>query len=286
MATCPPLSPEAASPLVLVTRPAAQARSWVEALVAEGIRAEPLPLIDIAAAVDPQPVHAAWHSLASLRFVMFVSANAVEQFFAARPAGAVWPAGLRAGATGPGTAQALRAAGLAAKAIVMPARPSTAAAAPAAPMRWDSEALWACIAGEGWAGQQVLVVRGEQGRDWLAQQWRDAGAAVRFVEAYRRGLPRWSPAERALCAQAVAQPQRHLWLFSSSEAIGHLLQLAPPGTSWQAGRAWVTHERIAAAATGAGFGSVHLVGSERHELIAALREGPMTDRSVQSAYDS
>lgn len=269
--------------MVLVTRPAAQARAWVEALRGEGVTAAALPLIHIAAMADAQPVLDAWRSLAACSFVMFVSANAVEHFFAARPAAAGWPRGLRAGATGPGTAKALRDAGLDDDAIVMPQQPAAASGARA---RWDSEALWARIGGESWAGQRVLVVRGEQGRDWLARQWQRAGASVQFVEAYRRKLPRWTAEEQTLCTRAIAEPQRHLWLFSSSEAIGHLQQLVPPGTSWRDSRAWATHERIAAAATSAGFGSVRIAGTEIHELIAALHEAAHSGPSVQSAPDS
>jgi uroporphyrinogen-III synthase len=95
MATCPPPQPEGRLPLVLVTRPAAQARAWVEALQAEGIGAAALPLIHIAPTADGRPVHAAWLSLPAQAFVMFVSANAVEQFFALRPAGAAWPGAAR-----------------------------------------------------------------------------------------------------------------------------------------------------------------------------------------------
>ncbi|MFO1265644.1 MAG: hypothetical protein U1F67_01810 [Rubrivivax sp.] len=41
-------------------------------------------------------------TLAEQRLVMFVSAT-VAQFFAAAPAGAMWPSSLLAGSTGPGT---------------------------------------------------------------------------------------------------------------------------------------------------------------------------------------
>ena len=76
---------------LIVTRPAAQAAAWVSALQVLGLDAQALPLIRIAALHDLAPVQAAWRALDSLALVMFVSANAVEHFFAARPLGAVWP---------------------------------------------------------------------------------------------------------------------------------------------------------------------------------------------------
>ena len=89
--------------LVIVTRPAAQAAVWVEALQALGQPAQALPLIEIGPADDAAPLRQAWQGLAGCALVMFVSANAVQAFFA-HAEGAAWPAGLRAGATGPGTA--------------------------------------------------------------------------------------------------------------------------------------------------------------------------------------
>ena len=43
------------------------------------------------------------------------------------------------------------------------------------------EHLWSLLAAMPWRGRHVAVVRGEEGRDWLASQWQEAGADVRFV---------------------------------------------------------------------------------------------------------
>ena len=103
---------------VIVTRPTAQATPWVQALEQSGIRALALPLIHIAPALDTAAVIETWSQLAGARLVMFVSANAVEHFFALRPSGIAWPIGTRAAAPGPGTTRALRDAGLAMSQIV------------------------------------------------------------------------------------------------------------------------------------------------------------------------
>ena len=105
---------------VLVTRPLAQAAGWVERLRERGIDAESLPLIEIAPLDDLAPLQAAWRALAGSTLVVFVSTNAVEQFFAARPAALAWPDGVDAAAPGPGTAQALRDAGVSPESIVSP----------------------------------------------------------------------------------------------------------------------------------------------------------------------
>jgi uroporphyrinogen-III synthase len=248
---------------VIVTRPAQQALPWVERLRALGVDAVALPLIDIAPADDPAPVVAAWRGLPGLALAMFVSANAVAHFFAQRPAGAAWPDEVLAGSTGPGTSAALLEAGVPAGNIVEPA-----ADAPS----FDSEALWARLAHRDWAGRRVLVVRGEHGRDWLADTLRGHGAVLDFVSAYRRGPPALGADGQAVLAAALAAPAGHLWHFSSSEAVGHLAALASavqPAATWQRSLALASHPRIAEAARALGFGQVELVAVQPEAVAAA-----------------
>ena len=86
---------------VLVTRPAAEAQRWTEALRAHGIEAESLPLIEIAPLADTSSLQAAWQTVSEQKALMFVSANAVRHF--PFHAAALAQAGLRAWGTGPGT---------------------------------------------------------------------------------------------------------------------------------------------------------------------------------------
>lgn len=254
---------------MLVTRPQPQADEWVARLAARGVAAHALPLLGITDAVDAPALQAAWTQLPTQDLVMFVSPSAVERFFAQRPGGAgVWPSTVLAGSTGPGTQAALLQAGVPAEAIVSP---------PASVGRFDSEALWKQLRlRRAWQGASALIVRGEGGRDWLADTLRQHGAQVHFVEAYRRTAPVLGDAERALLSQAVAQPARHLWLFSSSEAVRHLPGLAP-GADWSASRGIATHERIAQAARDIGFGQVDRVEVSPEAVVSYIT------RSIQSA---
>ncbi|MEI6025640.1 MAG: uroporphyrinogen-III synthase [Betaproteobacteria bacterium] len=244
-------------PCVIVTRPRSQATAWVQALVEHGLQAQSLPLIDIAPPPEPVAVQQAWQRLATLDFVMFVSMNAVAHFFALRPPDVRWPAGLRAGSTGPGTTAALRGCGVAQADIAQPAlgEPS------------ESEALWRQVADQPWGGRHVLVVRGEDGRNWLAQQFAQAGAEVEFLVAYQRRPPLLDEAATQLLAAAAVDPSGHVWLFSSSEAVSHLRALDPQA-DWSASRAVATHARIAQAARAAGFTQV-LVVEPGLEAVAA-----------------
>ena len=281
--------PAGARPLLLVTRPQPQADEWVASLRALGLRAVALPLLGIAPPADPAPVRAAWAILAgtatdnatgnatarptdrpsrhdpghhrghypsyppghvparSPSVVMFVSPSAVDRFFALKPAGLAWPVGVIAAGTGPGTGRALLAAKVPAAAVLTP---------PDDEDRFDSEALWVVLRSRvQWAGSAALIVRGEGGRDWLADTLRQQGASVHFVEAYRRTVPVLDARAQAALQQALAQPAACCWLFSSSEAVGHLPALAP-GVDWSPAVALATHPRIAAAASRLGFGRV------------------------------
>lgn len=246
---------------VLVTRPAAQANEWVQALAKHGVDAAALPLIDIAGPADVAAVVAAWHAIATHRLVVFVSPNAAAQFFALRPAGVPWPPATLAASVGPGTSETLRRCGVPAELIVEPPLDSPS---------FDSEALWGQLSTRDWSGASVLVVRGDGGRDWLADTLRAHGAALAFVAAYRRVAPRLDDERRHRLEAALADPAGHLWFFSSSEAIDHLCR-ACPASSWQAARALATHPRIAQRARDCGFGVVHEARPTLDAVLACIQ---------------
>jgi uroporphyrinogen-III synthase len=258
--------------MLVVTRPEPQCQAWVARLQSLGQPACALPLLRIEAVPEfAAALDAAWAALAAQRLVMFVSPNAVERFFACRPAAMIWPAGVLAGATGPGTVAALRARGVSADAIAAPSPQSA---------QFDADALWRdALAPLDWSGARVLVVRGEAGRDWLAQTLRAHGATVQMLAAYRQAAPLWSAPECAALAAVLAAPQRHAWLFSSSQAVHNLknhLQSGPATAdqAWTAARAvpaLATHPRIAETASAAGWLHVCQVRPEIEQVVAALQ---------------
>ena len=232
--------------LALITRPQPQATQWVGKLAALGLHAVALPLLEIAPAPEPDAVRAAAAHWAAGDLVMFVSPNAAAQCMACLGPAWRWPAGLQAAATGPGTVAVLTAAGVPTEWIVAPDADAA---------QFDSEHLWLKLQEQSWPGRRAWVVRGDGGRDWLAQALQAAGAEVQFIQAYSRGRPQWSLAQQAMLAQAVAKPEAHVWLLSSSEALDHLLSMAP-GVAWARSVALASHPRIAQRARDLGFGRV------------------------------
>lgn len=263
---------------VLVTRPEREAQPWVQALLAQGVQAESLPLMEIAALTDTSGLVHTWATLDRHWALMFVSANAVRHFVAARPSGTPMPDVLAWG-TGPGTRAALLEAGWPPVLIRCPDESSP---------QFDSEALWAQVLPEVHkavqkaeqlsaplgAAPSVLIVRGADaqgqmaGRDWLAQHIVAAGLSVAQCAAYARQAPRLTPAQRARAEHALSQGD--WWLFSSSEAAVHLQQ-AMPGASLAQARALATHPRIAERLRQFGWGRVVLVPAALDEQSKSIK---------------
>ena len=260
----------AALPRLLLTRPRQQAGDWADRLQALGVEVALLPLLEITPAEDKRDAQLAWAELPQAALAMFVSPNAVLQFFAQRPVGAGWPEQTLAATVGPGSAAALRTAGVPAAQIVQPA-----ADAPSL----DSEHLWPQLQGLDWQGRLALILRGEGGRDWLGQKLREAGAEVRYRSVYRRRCAQPDATERALLVAALAKPDMHVWLFSSGEAVDCLRDALAPGADWSASCCIATHERIAERARALGFGHVVLARPQPAAVAAALRG--LADRPLQ-----
>ena len=252
------------APRVLVTRPEADAQRWTQALRQRGVQAESLPLIDIAGLTDTTALQAAWLDLGRCAAVMFVSANAVQHFMAARPGDL--PPALQAWGTGPGTQAALLAAAWPSDRVRCP---------PADAPRFDSEALWALVQDEvqAWVGRRVLIVRGADaqgllaGRDWLAQRLHAAGLEVAQCVAYVRRAPQLD-AEQLARVRAALQ-DGSWWLFSSSEAAQNLAALLP-GAIGPASRALATHPRIAQRLQPQGWGRIEVVPATLEAQAASI----------------
>lgn len=247
---------------VIVTRAAREAQAWVRDLTAAGLDAQALPLLEIRPVSDTSALQQAWQEMTHYAAVMFVSANAVDGFFAV---GAHTDFKSRAWATGPGTVAALKRAGVDSACIDAPATDAA---------QFDSEALWLKVGSQVKAGQRVLIVRGAAGpeasavgRDWLAQRLSEAGATVDFVASYRRVSPALDAAQMTLAKQAALDGA--VWLFSSSEAVSNLRETLP-AQDWKSARAVATHARIAAATRRAGFGLVLETRPSLADIVASI----------------
>ncbi|WP_170976684.1 uroporphyrinogen-III synthase [Massilia sp. HP4] len=252
--------------IVIVTRPRAQADGLAQAVRASGRTAEILPLLEIGPVDEPAPLRAALARLHEHAMVVFVSPNAVDAAFSCLDG---WPPEVPLAVVGEGSRAALARHGVAA--------PRYTIHSPLDAAHSDSEHLLLSLDLAAFAGRRVLIVRGDGGRELLADALRAAGAMVEAVAAYRRSTPVLTQELAARLRALLAQPND--WIITSSEALRGLAGLVnalEPGSEqlrsqFQQQRLVVPHARIAETAHALGLRHVTLTGSGDARILAALQ---------------
>jgi len=252
---------------VVVTRPRAQAEPLARRVAALGREAVVFPLLDIHPLPDPQPLREALRDLSRYALVAFVSPNAIDAAFAVLPG---WPREAAIGVMGEGSRAALARHGVndANARIFSPRDPS----------RTDSATLLQALDLAALRGRRALIVRGESGRELLAEALRDAGVAVEQVAAYRRIAPVLDAGARA---RLLALLERQAdWIITSSEALRVLLQMVREVggdagvVKMQQQCIIVPHARIEETARQLGFINRIQTGSGDEHVLAALQSRP------------
>jgi len=246
---------------VIVTRPAQAGASLVQRLRAAGWDALHWPAFELLPPREPERARARLAQVTPGELLVFVSPTAVRACADVLPQ---WPPGVRAAAVGAGTARAFHAAYGAAVDCLDPA---------SATGEGGSEALFARLAGMPWPSR-VLILRAEQGREWLAEQLQAAGVAVEALSVYRREPLRLDPAARSELARVMGSGRPPVLLVSSTEAVEALHKAVvaiPSAWDWlRGGTALAIHARIAAALRQAGFAIVSLVQADEEAVLAKL----------------
>jgi len=262
---------------VVITRPAGQSDGLAGQLAQHGIRTFDFPLIAIAPVTDDAPLRAALGSLERYALVVFVSPNAVDRAFACYASvSSIWPPALPVAVVGPASVAALERHGVAEPdhRVVSPS-----GAADEEPARFDSESLYAALektfGAEAFAGKRVLIVRGDGGREWLAERLREAGAEVETVAAYRRIVPE-PPIAAWTRVHALLEGAPHAWLATSSEGVRNLDELArehlTAGEIVELRHAPLVapHARIAETARSMGFDRITVSGAGDERIVETL----------------
>jgi len=197
---------------VLVTRSRAQASRLSARLRALGAEPVEFPSIKILPPEDWAPLDRAIVHLDRYDWVIFTSANGVRFFWErlerAGKDGRAF-AGIRLGAIGPATGDALRQRGLRADLV---------------PSRYVAEAVLAEIGPV--EGLRVLLPRADLARPALAEGLRRAGATVEEVVAYRTVRPSEGDAEGV--RRALADGEIDVLTFTSSSTVRNLLTALDP----------------------------------------------------------
>jgi uroporphyrinogen-III synthase len=240
---------------VLLTRPAEESALLAASLSDVGIFSSSLPLLEIEALPVTPEQQAVWADLGRYCAVIVVSKPAAR--LGVQRLERHWPR-LPWFSVGAATAQVLADHGLD---VHYP------------PSGDDSEALLALPAlreAVARTDARVLILRGEGGRELLAERLREQGASVDYLELYRRFLPAYDP---GVLMQRIQLERLNGLVVSSGQGFLHLQALA--GSDWpQVARLplFVPSPRVYEMARAAGAEKVvDCRGASAAALLVALR---------------
>lgn len=92
----------------------------------------------------------------------------------------------------------------------------------------DSEGLWAALKPRLLSGMKVLIVRGQTGRDWLAQTLEAHGLSVTCLSVYQREPASWTPAQVDVLNYWANTPSAHPCVPSSKPGTNTATDAANP----------------------------------------------------------
>jgi len=237
---------------VLVTRPTGRHLGLCEAIRGAGGHPVHLPGVTIEALESARPEEALGR-LGANDWAIFISPAAVTH---TGDALASIPEGVRLATVGETTADALIEAGC--RGVLTPAA-------------GGSEALLAVLPRAAVEDQQVLIVRGEGGRERLARELGEAGARVNYLEVYRRRCPEVAPAG---ALEAIASGKVNAVTVSSGEILDNVLDLLdePRRKTVLQMPLVVPSERVAKRARTAGFSGISVASSSDDAVVDTLLE--------------
>ena len=199
---------------VLVTRPKHQAQELVAAIEALGGSAIQFPCIEIVPR-QTADILADASRLEDPDIAIFVSPNAVKH-------GLSCAGNARIAVVGPATAAAIEAAGRS-----VDIRPASG---------FDSEHLLAEPALQTVQGSNVRIIRGNAGRELIADTLRNRGARVEYLSVYARRVPEISAAELAALEAQWRSGEIDVITAMSVESLTNLAELLPEWCKQQLGQ--------------------------------------------------
>jgi len=238
---------------IVVTRPAHQAQALARLIEGAGGHPVLFPAIEICNVEDLGPFTRLIDRLDEFDLAVFISPNAAERAMSLIGVRRKFPPGLKLATIGGGGVRALAAHGV------------TGVIAPRG--RYDSEALLELpeVAG----ARQVVIFRGEGGRELLGDSLSARGARVEYAECYRRVKPDLDPAP---LVRAWARGELDAVTVTSSEGLRNLFEMVGEIGRGQLARTplFVPHPRIAEAARGLEVRTVIVTGPGDDGLLTGM----------------
>lgn len=247
--------------VILITRPSNQSSVMQQALESQGAAVLSLPLIHIEALNDEQAMQVLKDKVLQLdnyHCLIFVSNNAVT--FGGELINDYWPqfpVGVEVIAVGPTTAEAARTRFICE--VSQPVTGMTSEDILRLPQLNDIE------------GKRIGIVRGQGGRELLADTLRSRGASVDYLEAYSRTPVAYDASE--FCAR-LRSAGVNVLTASSGESLTRLsAMLSGEAELRRQLDLVVPSQRVAEQALEAGYEKVHCAGgADAASFVAALGE--------------
>lgn len=236
---------------IVVTRPREQATPLALGIEKLGGNCIQFPLLEVTALADDLPLRALAARLQDFYLAIFISPNAVRYCMQAIQSAGGLPASVQIATVGLSSAKALHDYGV--KKVLAPQ------------LRFDSESLLALPELQDVAAKNIVIFRGDSGRELLGDTLKSRGAKVEYVTCYHRSKPQHDPG-----ALLAASPD--ILCVSSSEALHNLWELLNPSgrARFTALPLFVSHQRIAAAARKLGWQQIVTTAAGDEGLLSEL----------------
>jgi len=190
---------------VVVTRPVHQAEPLCQLIESCGGTALRFPTLDIGEPSNQHVLRRIVKNLDQYDIAIFVSPNAVEWGMKFIQDSGGLPTTLKIAAVGQGTTRKLASFGISVD--IFPGE------------QFNSESLLATEELQQIAGKRIVILRGEGGRELLAEQLRQRGASVEYAECYRRLRP---DADSSMLSAKLADGSIDIITVTSNEALQNL----------------------------------------------------------------
>jgi len=241
---------------VIITRPLAQAQNMFERLEARQATVVHFPVINISDANNIETAKQYFTDVANFQLIIFISANAVHYAMKNTQELGINFNNSTIAAVGPATKAALENYGC--KVNIVPTQ------------GFNSEALLNDPALQDIEQQNILIVRGEGGREHLRQTLESRKAQVHYAEVYQRQLP----SERNSIDLSQLPATSTALLLYSVESVQNLWALCSTAEKQLLTKITVIagSQRIAAAVTKYGFAKDSIIAENPSDgaMLAAL----------------
>lgn len=239
---------------IVITRPVHQGETLKARLEGKGASVLHFPTLEILPVPRSAELEKCFAGLGGYHYTIFTSPNAVDYAADYLDFGML-PPKLKVAAIGPGTARALLAHGR--KPDMLPRDGA------------NSEALLRLKALNAVAGKRVLIVRGQGGRELLAETLEERGADVNYAEVYRRAVPR---GEHAELGRWFRDGRVDVIVVTSRESLVNLDHMLSPGLTpyLRSAQLLVSSARVLKVASAMGMRRRPVVASDASERALTL----------------